>query len=122
MITWFTGSHITLRCKARLRSILSLLIWTLVIIVGSHTLSQSLPQGSTLEVELTSTMFSANVKLKWPKTFTMTVTMLNQTGDHDHHQITKDLEVTRADLNDEIQIDNATIDNPPPGVQYNNYR
>ncbi len=74
--------------------------------------------GSTLEVELTPMLFSANDKLKWPKTFTMTVNMLNQTGDQDHHQITKDLEVTKADLNDEIQIDNATIDNPPPGVQY----
>ncbi len=109
--------YFTMQGKASFDT-LSLLIWTLVITVGSHTLSQSLPQGSTLEVEFTSTMFSANVKLKWPKTFTMTVTMLNQTGDHDHHQITKDLEVTTADLNDEIQIDNATIDNAPPGVQY----
>ncbi len=35
---------------------------------------------------------------------TMTVIMLNQTGNHDHYHITKDLEVTRKQFNDEIHI------------------
>ncbi len=74
--------------------------------------------GSLLEVELTPMMSSANDKLKWPKTFTVTANMLNQADDHDHHQITKDLEVKRDECNDEIQIDYDTIDNPPSGVQY----
>ncbi len=71
-----------------------------------------------LEFELTPVKTKANVNLNWPKTFTMTVTMLNQASNHSHYQITKDLEVIRDEYNDQLRIDNATIDNPPPGVQY----
>ena len=74
--------------------------------------------GSLLEVELTPMMSLANDKLKWPKTFTVTATMLNQADDHDHFQITKVLEVKKSEINDEIRIDYNTIDNPPSGVQY----
>ncbi len=35
-----------------------------------------------LEFELTPVKTKANVNLNWPKTFTMTVTMLNQASNH----------------------------------------
>ncbi|XP_064385532.1 TNF receptor-associated factor 5-like [Halichondria panicea] len=75
-------------------------------------------ESGRIEFELTPVNTRANVNLKWPKTFTMTVTMLNQTGDHSHYQITKDLEVTRGDYNDQLRIDYDSIDYPPLGVRY----
>ncbi len=91
---------------------------------------QTAPKGYTLKVnlyfhcggffdfELTPVNARSNVNLQWPKTFTMTVTMLNHTGNHSHHHITKDLEVRREGFNDDIQIVYNTIDDPPPGVSY----
>ncbi len=71
-----------------------------------------------LDFELTSRNCRANEKLNWPTFFLMTVTMLNQAGNHNHYQITKYLVVKRHDFNDQLRISYDTIDNPPPGVQY----
>ncbi len=90
---------------------------------------QTAPKGYTLKVnlyfhcdfldfELTPVNARSNVNLQWPKTFTMRVTMLNHTGNHSHHHITKNLEVEREGFNDEIQMDYDTIDDPPLGVSY----
>ncbi len=72
------------------------------------------------DTELTHVSVPANDNLKWPKTFTMTVTILNRTGDHSHYHITKeDLEVRRRGrYNDQIKISYNTIDQPSRGVKY----
>ncbi|XP_064392492.1 TNF receptor-associated factor 4-like [Halichondria panicea] len=73
-----------------------------------------------LEFELTSKDCIGNDILKWPKTFTMTVTMLNQANNHSHYHITKELKVEykRDKFNDHPQISYKTIDLPPFGVNY----
>ena len=73
---------------------------------------------SRLDFELTPIKVQANDNLKWPTSFTMTVTMLNQAGNHSHYQITKDLYVKKNNYNDEIRISYKKIDDPPPGVNY----
>ncbi len=73
---------------------------------------------SRLDFELTPIKVQANDNLKWPTSFTMTVTMLNQAGNHSHYQITKDLYVKNNNYNDEIRIPYKKIDDPPPGVNY----
>ena len=71
-----------------------------------------------IEIELTHVESAVDGNLQWPKKFTMTVRLLNQAGDHDHYQVTRDVEVRRGGYNDGICIPYATIENPPRGVQY----
>ena len=71
-----------------------------------------------INIELTHVESAVDDNLQWPMKFTMTVILINQAGDHGHYQVTQDVEVKRGRYNDDIDIPCATIENPPPGVQY----
>ena len=76
------------------------------------------PGVGRLEIELTHVNSVADDGLQWPKKFSMTVRLVNQAGDHDHYQVTRDVKVNRGSLNNDIYIPYSTIENPPRGVQY----
>ncbi len=49
----------------------------------------------------------------------MTVTLLDQGENQDHHVLHEEnLTIERYGMNDNIQIPYSTIENPPHGVQY----
>ncbi len=48
----------------------------------------------------------------------MTVTLLDQGDNQDHHVLRGDLTLQRYRYNDIIKISYSTIENPPHGVQY----
>ena len=77
-----------------------------------------LGHSSRLGIELTHVPSPVDDSIQWPKKFTMTVRLVNQTGDHDHYQVTQNVEVKKGGYNNDIQIPYLTIKNPPPGVQY----
>ena len=77
-----------------------------------------LGHSSRLDIELTHVPSSVDDSIQWPKKFTMTVRLVNQTGDHDHYQVTQNVEVKRGGYNNDIQIPYLAIKNPPPGAQY----
>ena len=65
--------------------------------------------------ELTNLPSEHDDRLQWPMRCTMTVTMFNQAGDHDHYVQTEDLDVKYNTYNRKLYY---SIDYPPPGVQY----
>ncbi len=70
-------------------------------------------------IELTHVESRADFKLTWPRTFAMTVTLLDQRENQDHHEVHgENLTLRRQGINDTIQIPYTTIENPPHGVQY----
>ena len=77
-----------------------------------------LGHSSRLDIELTHVPSPVDDSIQWPKKFTMTVRLVNQAGDHDHHQVTQDVIVKRGGYNNDVRIPYLTINNPPPGVQY----
>ena len=77
-----------------------------------------LGHSSRLDIELTHVPSPVDDSIQWPKKFTLTVRLVNQAGDHNHYQKTKDVEVKRGGYNNDVQIPYMTIKYPPPGVQY----
>ena len=71
-----------------------------------------------LEIQLTHVPSDVDCNLQWPKKFAMTVRLVNQAGDHDHYQVTKDVELSRGHYNSDINISYSTIESPPQSVQY----
>ena len=71
-----------------------------------------------VDFKLTNLPSGHDASLQWPMSCTMTVTMFNQAGDHDHYVQTMDLDVGKGDYNNLMDIHCNTIDHPPPGVQY----
>ncbi len=74
----------------------------------------------TLDIELTHNIESeADDRLEWPRTFTMTVRLLDQGENQDHHVLRKgNLTLRRQGMNYTIYFSYSTIENPPDGVQY----
>ncbi len=72
-----------------------------------------------LDVELTHVDSKADDRLSWPRKFSMTVTLLDQGENQDHHVLRGgNLTIERYGINDNIRIPYSTIENPPHGVQY----
>ena len=74
--------------------------------------------SSRLDIELTHVPSPVDDSIQWPKKFTMTVRLVNQAGDHHHHQVTQDVIGKRGGYNNDVRIPYLTINNPPPGAQY----
>ena len=72
-----------------------------------------------LVIELTHVESKADDQLEWPRTFSMTVRLLDQRENQDHHVLQEEnLTLGKQGLNDTINIPYTTIENPPHGVQY----
>ena len=72
-----------------------------------------------LVIELTHVESKADDNLEWPRTFAMTIRLLDQGENQDHHVLQgENLTLQRYRLNNTIQIPYSTIENPPDGVQY----
>ena len=71
-----------------------------------------------INIELTNLPSENDNSLQWPMRCTMTVTMFNQAGDHDHYVQTRDLNVEKGNYNCNMGIYCNKIDYPPRGVQY----
>ena len=68
------------------------------------------------DIELTNLASEHDDRLQWPMRCTMTVTMFNQAGDHDHYVQTWDLDVRKGKYFTRSLY--YSIDNPPRSVQY----
>ena len=72
-----------------------------------------------LVIELTHVESKADDQLQWPRSFAMTVRLLDQGENQDHHEMWREnLILHRDEYNDTIRIPYTTIENPPHGVQY----
>ena len=71
-----------------------------------------------IDIELTNLPSEHDDRLQWPMRCTLTVTMFNQAGDHDHYVHTRDLDVEKGKYNYAMAIVYNKIDNSPRGVQY----
>ncbi len=72
-----------------------------------------------IDIELTHVKSKADDQLEWPRTFAMTVRLLDQGENQDHHVLQgENLTLQRRGINDTIKIQYTTIENPPDGVQY----
>ena len=74
--------------------------------------------STTIYIKLTNLPSEHNDRLQWPMKCTMTVTMFNQAGDHDHYVHTRDSDVEKGKYNYAMAIVYNKIDNSPRGVQY----
>ena len=74
--------------------------------------------SNKVEIELTHILSSVDDRLHWPMNFAVTVRILNQTGDYDHYEVTKDLTVNYDTFNDSIKIKYWKIRNPPLDAKY----
>ncbi len=72
-----------------------------------------------IDIELTHVESKADDQLEWPRTFSMTVTLIDQGENQDHHVFQgENLILHRNECNDTIQIPYSTIENPPDEVEY----
>lgn len=77
------------------------------------------PFQRAMDIELTHVESKADDKLEWPRTFAMTVRLIDQ-GENQNHYVLQgeNLTLQKEQYNDTIQILYSTIENPPDGVQY----
>ena len=71
-----------------------------------------------IDIELTNLKSQYDYRLDWPMRCTMTVTIFNQTGGHDHYVQSKNLEIGKGGINALMAISYTKIEAPPRGVQY----
>ncbi len=77
-------------------------------------------RSNILDIELVHVESAAiDDSLKWPKIFSMKVILLNQVGDHNHHEVSGNyLQVRKGKYNNNVCIRQEVVENPLPGVQY----